>query len=100
MVEDTGPDTGDVAGSEVKVEHEEDFSYKAHQKYRDGVLTIGCCGAFVVCQSNSRRTAHIYGLRTMLNLGGGWAEDYQNSQCCFLLAKQNSPQLHHLLRLF
>jgi len=47
MVEDSAPDTGDATGSEVKVEHEEDFSYKAHQKYRDGVLTIGCCGMFV-----------------------------------------------------
>lgn len=42
MVEDSAPDTGDAAGSEV--EHEEDFSYKAHQQYRDGILTIGCCG--------------------------------------------------------
>ncbi|KAI0216581.1 Guanine nucleotide-binding protein-like 1 [Lamellibrachia satsuma] len=46
MVEDSAPGLDNATGSEVevKVEHEEDFSYKAHQQYRDGVLTIGCCG--------------------------------------------------------
>lgn len=50
MVEDSAPGLDNATGSEVevKVEHEEDFSYKAHQQYRDGVLTIGCCGMVFV----------------------------------------------------
>lgn len=40
--------TEDGPASEVKMEADHDTMFKQHEKYKDGILHIGCCGGFEV----------------------------------------------------